>query len=86
MFMMDNHSMNSTDTLYDEDGCFYTHQLRDTREYQTYLKVNGSNIFTLEGKILKEHFEKQNVWQFKLMFKCHPHPFKSWKKIGAKCV
>ena len=39
LYMMDNYSMNSTDTLYDVDGCFYTHELRDTKEYQTYLKV-----------------------------------------------
>ena len=31
--------------LYDADGCFHTHQLRGTGEYQTYLKVRGSHCY-----------------------------------------
>ena len=31
--------------LYDADGCFHTHQLRGTGEYQTYLQVRGLSIF-----------------------------------------
>ena len=40
MFVMEEESPNLTDELFDKDGCFYTWQLRETEEYQIYLKVN----------------------------------------------
>ena len=39
LFELENESFVQTFELYDEDGCFHTHQLRETTEYETYLKV-----------------------------------------------
>ena len=35
---------NNTETLYDEDGCFHTHSLRNTSQYQTYIQVNSWEV------------------------------------------
>ena len=39
LFEPENVSFVSEDFVYDEDGCFHTYQLRETPEYETYLKV-----------------------------------------------
>ena len=36
---VENTSANGSEELYDEDGCFFTHQLRGTADYEVYLKV-----------------------------------------------
>ena len=37
--LVQNMSGNESEELYDEDGCFFTHQLRGTADYQVYLQV-----------------------------------------------
>ena len=37
--LLEDHGHNDSAELYDQDGCFFTHQLRNTSEYESYLQV-----------------------------------------------
>ena len=51
LFELENESFVPTFELYDEDGCFHTHQLRETTEYETYLKVRWVGGQCLPGTL-----------------------------------
>ena len=48
LFQSENYSFAREYVVYDQDGCFHTNQLRQTPQYETYLKVwLPANIYTL---------------------------------------
>ena len=65
------------DTLYDEEGCFYTDILRETNSYKTYMKFSlwmgiltiGINFSLVNFK----NFSSPSFWMFWTHWKCCQH-------------
>ena len=49
LYEPENDSFVAENEVYDKDGCFHTHQLRETPEYATYLQVRKQNNFIYFG-------------------------------------